>query len=148
MGHRAAHPDLWAGLIPIVARTDRYIQRLWENAEYVPLYVVQGQWDGDKSIHNSVDLDRYLKHGYNTTVAEYQGRGHENFSDEIQNLFDWMNRYRRNFFRQEFECQSMRPWDNYFWWLELDQLPPKSMVDPADWPPLRNYHPVRTRRLR
>lgn len=140
-----AHPDLWAGLIPIVARTDRYIQRLWENAEYVPLYLVQGQWDGDKSIHNAVDLDRYLKHGYNTTVAEYQGRGHENFSDEIQNLFDWMNRYRRNFFPHEFECQSMRPWDNYFWWLELDQFPPKSMIDPADWPPQRNYHPARTK---
>ncbi len=24
----------------------------------------------------------------------------------------------------------MRPWDNFFWWLEADGLPPKSMVVP------------------
>jgi pimeloyl-ACP methyl ester carboxylesterase len=129
-----SHPDLWAGVIPIVARTDKYIGRLWENARYVNLYFVGGELDADKSVANAKDIDRYMNHGYNTTVAEFEGRGHEDFSDEIQRLFDWMNRYERDFFPREFKCHSMRTWDNYFWWLELDQFPAKTMVEPEDWP--------------
>ena len=29
---------------------------------------------------------------------------------------------------KEIECVSMRPWDNFFWWLEVEGLPEKSMV--------------------
>ena len=36
----------------------------------------------------------------------------------IQHLFDWMNLHKRNFFPREFEAVSMRPWDNFFWWIE------------------------------
>ena len=148
-----AHPDLWAGVIPIVARCSRYIPLLWENAEHVPFYFVQGELDGDKKAHNAEYLDRYLSHGYNTTLAEYQGRGHEHFSDEIQNLFDWASRYRRDFFPRQFLCRSMRSWDNYFWWLEMDEFPAKTMLDPDDWPERndnrsvapKNYHAAETK---
>ncbi|HXT61339.1 MAG TPA: peptidase [Pirellulales bacterium] len=139
-----AHPDLWAGIMPIVARSDKYIHLLWENAEFVPSYLVQGQLDGDKSVVNSKHLDRYLSHGFNFTLSEYQGRGHENFSDEIQRLFDWANRYHRDFFPRKFLCRSMRPWDNYFWWVECDDFPAKTMVDPDDWPPPKNYRAAQT----
>src|SRR5206468_1773745 len=93
-----SHPDLWAGVIPIVAQADKYVAQYSENSKYVNLYVVGGELDGDKTVKNSRDLDRYLQRGYNTTVVEYEGRGHEHFSDEIIRLFDWMGRYRRNFF--------------------------------------------------
>ena len=91
----------------------------------MPFYVVQGELDGDKIKENARDLDRYMKHRYDVTVVEYQGRGHEDFYEEIQNLFDWMGRRQpRNFFPKEFEVSTMRTWDNYFWWLEVDKLPP------------------------
>ena len=94
-----SHPDLWAGVIPIVAVADKYCAHYWPNARDLPLYFVCGELDGNKMVKNSPELDRYLtKIGYNATVVEYLGRGHENFSDEILNLFDWMSRYRRNFF--------------------------------------------------
>lgn len=131
-----AHPDLWAGVVPIVARTDAYNTFYWENAELLPFYVVSGELDGDKMVQNARDLDRYLKRGYPVTVVEYIGRGHENFSDEIQNIFEWMGRYKRNFYPKEFTTKSMRPWDNFFWWVELSDMPPKSMVLPTDWPPV------------
>jgi len=35
----------------------------------------------------------------------------------------------------------MRPWDNFFWWLEVGDLPEKSMVSPATWPPPRSARP-------
>lgn len=130
-----AHPDLWAGVVPIVARADAYDTFYWENAELLPFYVVSGELDGDKMVQNARDLDRYLTRGYPVTVVEYIGRGHEHFSDEIQNIFDWMDRYKRNFYPKEFTTQSMRPWDNFFWWVELAEMPPKGMVLPTDWPP-------------
>jgi len=27
----------------------------------------------------------------------------------------------------------MRPWDNYFWWVELNGMPANTMVEPAQW---------------
>jgi predicted esterase len=129
-----SHPDLWAGVVPIVARADKYISLLWENMARVPFYLVGGEFDGDKTKHNALDLDRYLTHNYNATVVEYLGRGHEHFSDEIIRLFDWMNHFQRNFFPKEFSVSSLRPWDNYFWWLELDGFTDRTMVYPEEWP--------------
>lgn len=130
-----SHPDLWAGAIPVVATADKYVSRYWENGRYVAFYFVAGEMDGDRLIRNSIDLDRYLtKPFYDTTVVVYQGRGHEHFYDEIQQIFDWMNLHRRNFFPKEFECVSMRPWDNFFWWAEIDNLPEASVVLPVNWP--------------
>lgn len=140
-----AHPDLWAGVIPIVATADKFVSRYWENGRYVPMYFVAGEMDGDKMSRNSMDLDRYLnKHTYDTIVVAYQGRGHEHFIDEIQRLFSWMDLHRRAFFPKEFECVSMRPWDNFFWWAELESLPARSVVLPVNWPPDSGVRPART----
>ncbi|MCS7304558.1 MAG: tetratricopeptide repeat protein [Thermoguttaceae bacterium] len=139
-----AHPDLWAGVIPIVAQADKYIALYWENAALVPFYFVCGELDGGKMAANARDLDRYLNRGYNVTVVEYLGRGHEDFYDEILRLFDWMGRLRRNFFPKEFVAVSMRPWDNFFWWVELEGYPSRSMVDPTQWPPPSGYRPIKT----
>ncbi len=137
-----AHPDLWAGVIPIVARADRYCNLYWENARYVPFYVVAGELDGRRLIENARDLDRYLRRGFDTTVIEYRGRGHEDFYDEILNIFDWMPRFRRDFFPRDFECVSMRSWDNFFWWVEIQGLPPRSEVNPTNWPPPAGTQPA------
>ena len=133
-----AHPDLWAGVIPIVAQSDRYCQHYWENAKYVPFYFIAGELDGNKLTQNAADLDRYFAPGYNCTVVEYLGRGHEHFSDDILRLFDWMGRFRRDFFPEQFTCATMRRWDNFFWWVELSGMPPRAVVEPVDWPPPRN----------
>jgi predicted esterase len=130
-----AHPDLWAGVLPISGLVDRYCTLYWENAKLVPFYFVVGELDGSRFVKNARDLDRYLQRNYNTTVVQYQGRGHEDYVDDVHRMFDWMGRYRRDFYPREFECKTMRPWDNYFWWIEMDDLPPKVMIDPADWPP-------------
>ncbi len=137
-----AHPDLWAGVIPIAARSDRFCTYYWENALRLPFYVVGGEKDGRWMIDNARDLDRFLQHNFNATVVEFLGRGHENFSDEIIRLFEWMGNLKRDYFPTEFEVQSMRTWDSFFWWLELHGLPDRSMVDPFDWPPARNTRPT------
>ena len=137
-----AHPDLWDGVIPIVATSEKYCALYWQNAKLLPLYFVCGEYDGGKMSKNARDIDRYLKRGYNCTVVEFLGRGHENFYDEILRIFDWMDRFKRDFYPREFECSTMRPWDNFFWWIEMDGMPPRAMVLPVNWPPANAVRPV------
>ncbi|GAA4424510.1 alpha/beta hydrolase-fold protein [Bremerella cremea] len=130
-----AHPDLWAGVIPIVAQADKYVARYWENARDVPMYFVCGELDGSKREINSRDFDRYLtKTNFDTMIVEYRGRGHEHFQDEIPDIFEWMSLHKRQFFPKEFEVVSMRPWDNFFFWLEVSDFPERSLVLPANYP--------------
>lgn len=126
-----SHPDLWAGVIPISAEARKTCTFYIENAQHVPFYFVLGELDGGRIARNAVVLDRYLNHGYNTTVVEYLGRGHEHFLDEQLPLLDWMNRCERSFplpRGREFACKTMRAGDNSFWWAEVASLPPNATV--------------------
>jgi hypothetical protein len=135
-----AHPDVWAGVIPICAVADRFVKRYADNAKYVAWYFVGGELDGDKMSRNAQELDRYLKPKTDITVVEFLGRGYEPFGDEIQRLFDWMGRRVRTI-PKEIDYVSMRPWDNFVWWLEVEGMPEKSMVTPSTWPPAKGVRP-------
>lgn len=130
-----AHPSLWAGVIPIGGRSDRYSSFYWKNAKLLPFYVVMGQLDGTLLTDNARDLDRYLKAGYPVTVVEYLGRGRENLSDEILRIFEWMQHQTRTATPLEFEAYTMRMWDDFFWYVEVDDLPSGVLVEPSQWPP-------------
>ncbi|MFM7207108.1 MAG: peptidase [Planctomycetaceae bacterium] len=130
-----AHPDLWAGVVLIGPTAVRYVSHYWPNAATLPLYMVAGELDRAVVQRDAPELDRYFLHGYDTTYVEYRGRGHEHFSDELLRIFDWMGRKRRSFFPREIEAVTMRPWDRFFWWLELEGPPPKTVVLPEQWPP-------------
>ncbi|MGY8768458.1 MAG: carboxylesterase family protein [Pirellulales bacterium] len=130
-----AHPDLWAGVLPVVATADKYVARYWENARELPFYFVGGQYDGNKRELNTRDFDRYLtKANMDVTVVEYRGRGHEHFQDEIQEMFKWMNLHKRNFMKRDFKAMAMRPWDNFYYWVEVQNFPDRSIVLPSHWP--------------
>ncbi len=141
-----AHPSLWAGLIPIVARADygqtsspKYVRQYYDNARRLPMYFVFGELDGNRLAENAGVLNRYMRYSdFDVVVVQYLGRGHEHFYDEIQRIFTWMQlQPARDFFPQEFQCVTMRPWDDFFWYLELEDLPNKSIVLPVSWPPPR-----------
>jgi len=134
-----AHPDLWAGVIPVVAAADKYVSRYSDNGRYVPFYFVGGELDGDKMSRNGAQLDRYLSRvGYDVMIIDYQGRGHEHFQEELPRIIEWMNVHRRDFFPKNWQVTSLRPWDNFFWFAEFHDFPPKSMTSPVNWPPPRN----------
>jgi len=138
-----AHPDLWAGVLPVVATSDKYVSRYTENGRYVPMYFVAGEFDGDRTQRNSLDLNRYFtRKDYDCMLVSYQGRGHEHFHDEIQRFFQWMDLHQRNFYLNDFECNTMRPWDNFFWWLEVDHMPLAGVTLPLAWPPEPRTRPV------
>jgi pimeloyl-ACP methyl ester carboxylesterase len=136
-----AHPDLWAGVIPIAAVADKYVGRYAKNAPYINWYIVAGELDGDKLARDAREIDRYMRPNTDVTVVEYQGRGYEPFGDEIQRMFEWMGLKQRKI-PKDIDCVSMRPWDTFFWWLEVEGLAPKSMIPPANWPPPRTARPA------
>ena len=128
-----SHPDLWAGALPIGARSAKYDKFYWKNAEYIPLYFVSGELDGTIMSHNAQLLNVYLKRRFDATVVEYLGRGHEPFHDDILQMFDWMGRRKRTGAPDEFACDTMRPWDNFFWWIECGPFSEKWMMYPVAW---------------
>lgn len=129
-----AHPDLWAGVIPIVATAGKYVTLYHQNAKLVPMYFVCGEKDGNKMELNADDWNRYVSYnGFDAMIVQYQGRGHEHFHDEILNLFTWMGLHKRNFFVRDFEVDSLRPWDNFFFWVECGKFLDANIILPAEW---------------
>jgi pimeloyl-ACP methyl ester carboxylesterase len=135
-----AHPDLWAGAIPFGPRGEddaKYISFYHENAEYVSLYFVAGELDGRTINANAPVWNKYLRSTlskpFDTTLVKFIGRGHEPFHDEILKIFEWMALKQRQGPPANFDCSTLRPWDNFFWWLECDEFPSRYMVHPSDW---------------
>jgi len=137
-----AHPDLWAGLVAIAPSAGRYVTHYWPNGRSLPIYIVGGELDRARLRHNATDLDRYFSKGFDATFVEYRGRGHEHFSDDILRIFDWLGRKRRQFFPQEISAVSFRPWDRFFWWVEMENPPAATVVLPEHWPPAAGSRPL------
>ena len=136
-----AHPDLWAGLVAIAPTAGKYVDHYWHNARTLPIYIVGGELDGAAIARNGMDLDRCFAKGFDTIYVEYRGRGHEHFSDEILRIFAWMQRRRRDFFPRAIDVVSMRPWDRFFWWIEMAGPPARTVVLPSQWPPPKDIRP-------
>lgn len=131
-----AHPDPWAGVVLFSPNGLNYVTKYWQNAKGLPMFLIFGELDSGKLVENALHLDRYLTQpGFDCTVVEYIGRGHERFGDEIQRVFEWMNKpaIRREFANREFDIVSMRPLDNFFWWVEVEGFPARNMVRPLEW---------------
>ncbi|MDA7950465.1 MAG: tetratricopeptide repeat protein [Pirellulaceae bacterium] len=130
-----AHPDLWAGVIPIGAYSTGYTRSYRENTRFSTAFMfVLGELDNYKVNTNSSLFDDYLSHfGYDCVLVEYIGRGNDHFFEELPQLFRWMNGKIRTFpkeYGREYEYYTLRPWDNFFYWLEVEDLPKRNMIAP------------------
>ena len=131
-----SHPDLWAGVIPIVATSDKYMEHYHSNPRYnLGAYFVHGEKEFDALRVNSRHFNNYLpKPHYDVMVVEYRGRGHEHFYEEITKLCEWIDLHQRNWTPRKFEnVKSARPWDNFFWFIELAKVRENSVVLPEEY---------------
>ena len=150
-----AHPDLWAGAIPFNAVALGYINTYWETVWHIPLYLVWGEMEGvgsqRKWLTNAATMNRYLlaqSRPGDVTAVRYIGRGLEGFSEEILNVLAWMRLRQRTVVPSDFDVRTMRPWDSFFWWLEMPNLledRPDRMVDPIDFQARSAVKPVEVR---
>ncbi|MDO5309183.1 MAG: hypothetical protein Q4G03_06785 [Planctomycetia bacterium] len=143
-----AHPDLWAGVMPICAEANAFTPLLKKNGSFVPLYAIGGELDGGRLnvSRETLDWGMDLSIPFDMTYVQFKGRGAEPFPEETTRLFDWMKTRARTFFSPEArEVYSIRPWDNFFWSVELFDFPPGRMIDPLSVQKLNyNYKPVKT----
>jgi predicted esterase len=129
-----AHPDLFAGVIPICGAPKNFSEFYWQNAQHLPIYIIDGERDLNPEQITKV-VQRMMRKYYNTIYVEFKGRGHENFSDEILRLFDWMKEKTRRKFPLEFACRTARATDNEFYFASVDDFAPGMLMDPHNFEP-------------
>ena len=120
-----SHPEIFAGVIPIVGRVNRYCRTTARNTPGAAWYVVGGELDHRAHDVNSVLLNRMMNERHDVVYAEYTGRGKESFYEEIHRLFEWMHHRRRRPLAEarEIVARVQRPAENRFYWVEAHGLP-------------------------
>jgi pimeloyl-ACP methyl ester carboxylesterase len=141
-----AHPDLFAGVIPISAAAFKHAERYWPNARNLPFYIVDGTFSGDIAKQNQELFKKWVPLGFPAIYVQYKGRGVEWYGGELPFIFDWMDRKKQQFRRsaavpdlgrtgaslnQEF--QSLRTSDTRFYWVSSDGLRPGQAIDSRQW---------------
>jgi pimeloyl-ACP methyl ester carboxylesterase len=139
-----AHPDLFAGVIPMVAWPKYFAIPYRTNAQYLPFYVVDGSFNGYHPKFNRKQFQDWVRSHYPSIYVEYKGRGPEWFQGELPLIFDWMSYKKRahpnrqlgrdgsgGYFGEEF-C-TMREGDNRFYWLTTNSIQRGCLNDYHNW---------------
>lgn len=118
-----AHPDLFAGVIPISAAIPEPAIFTRGNGKYCPLYIVGGELDAEFVSGNVRHVQTMVEAKHDLIYTEFVGHGREHFHYEIDLLFDWMSRKQRQAFPREFSVRAVRPCDTQYWWWQLAETP-------------------------
>ncbi len=148
-----AHPDLFAGVVPISGQPRFHARNYWPNAMVLPFYCVWGEYIGGpgidkKSNGNLVNYNMFKEHwipsGFPAIGVQYKGRGLEWFAGEVPDIFEWMSQKRRQNpsakvgFKDtdagEFAAyqRTMRAGDNRFYWLSFG-LADRRVTEARNW---------------
>ncbi len=140
-----SHPDLFAGVTAMASGPQLFSDRYWRNAQYLPFYVVNGDYAGDSNRAVREQFQKWVPRNYPSLWVQYKGRGQEWFGGELPYVFDWMNRKRRaapltKLGREGFgttlgdEFQMLRATDNRFYWLTTDAISRAHLnPEPPNW---------------
>jgi pimeloyl-ACP methyl ester carboxylesterase len=134
-----AYPDQFAGILPVNGDPRLFPSRCWCNAQYLPIYAVGGDVDGNGSKwHKSIFKD-FIRSHYPALFVEYKGRGIEWYQAEVPLMFDWMNRKTRAYPIRQLglahtgggkaeEFKTYRTDSNQFYWLSSDRILPRCLA--------------------
>jgi pimeloyl-ACP methyl ester carboxylesterase len=138
-----SHPDLFAGVVPMGAGPYMHANRCWRNAQYLPFYVICGDYAPAKDAIRMM-MEKWTLRGYPALYVEYKGRGGEWLGGEVPHVFDWMRHQQRAFplkqlgnggrgdnFGNEF-C-TMRAEDNRFYWLTTSDIHARHIASADRW---------------
>ncbi len=136
-----AHPEHFAGVIPVGGHIEKFAKIHATRDRNVPLsiYAVFGEADRQTQLKNLQIWNSMLfsARSSNLILVEYIGRlANETFPDDIESMFSWMQFQRRRRPDRagfEFSVESLRPWDNYYWFIELDGFPRMNVMWPEMW---------------
>ena len=122
-----AHPDEFAGVLPICGDATDYCTYYWKNSSRTAWYVMGKGYDSQGILDRDSQplFERILKSGseFDFMLVEYLGRNGEDASEELPKLFDWMDLHVRPDQPKQFNVRSLRRKDNRFFWLTVTGLP-------------------------
>jgi predicted esterase len=139
-----SHPDLFAGVLTMGGAPHYFAKAYKQNAQHLPFYVVDGDYDGDTAKDNRQQFEHWVSRSYQALYVQYKGRGREWFDAELPFMFDWMGRKKRAAAFPELgrsgagssfgeEYRSMRPTDNHFYWLSGEDMYDRFMNSAQQW---------------
>lgn len=141
-----SHPDQFAGVLPMTANPNYFPMRYWPNAQFLPLYVVDGQRNGKNSEQYHKLFKEWVRWHYPAIYVEYKGRSNEWFGGELPRMIDWMNRKKRYHPTRQLgvvnnaggkgeEFQTMRTCDNRFYWIGTEAILDRCLNSASFWNP-------------
>jgi poly(3-hydroxybutyrate) depolymerase len=120
-----AHPDLFAGVIPISGGfLHRDCKLLRENARLLAWYAVIGELDFGLFDKHAQFYENLMINGGDVLLAQYKSRGHETYYSEIHRLFEWMELHRRAAEPKEFDVKTLRTTDVRQHWVRWSDATP------------------------
>ncbi|MFO0965846.1 MAG: hypothetical protein U0793_09725 [Gemmataceae bacterium] len=139
-----SHPDLFAGVIPMNANPQFFTLRYATNAQYLPLYVIEGERNAGKPKANRTLFKELVGNHYPAVYVEYKGRMSEWYATELETVFDWMNRKKRFHPLRQMgiyntgggrgeEFKTSRRADNRFYWLSTTAIADAFINDARAW---------------
>jgi hypothetical protein len=144
-----SHPEHWAGVVGISGELDRYM-KIYASNRHVPLpvYSVVGDKNAQAIANSKFVWNTWFRsrNYVNNTVVQYIGRANDAIYEAIPAVFDWAKLHRRRWpggAGFEFVCKTVRPWDNYFWFLEAGEIPEANIV----WPEMYRSNKLRAFKL-
>jgi pimeloyl-ACP methyl ester carboxylesterase len=130
-----AHPDQFAGVLPMNGDTRGFPAKYSANAQYLPFYIVEGDRNGGNPKTTRDLFKQWMRGHYPSLYLEYKGRSSEWYSGELPTMMDWMNRKKRFHPLKEMgrhhtsgvagmgdEFKTMRTCDNRYYWLSTDEV--------------------------
>lgn len=131
-----SHPDQFAGVLPMCAYPRFFARKYWPNAQYLPLYVVDGNYHVESAKENNTVCKDWVRWHYPVLFVEYKSRAKELFIGEFPDMMKWMNHKRRVLplhqvgslgtgYGSGEEFCTMRNGDNHFYWLSTSGLNPR-----------------------
>ena len=126
-----AHPDLFAGVIPIAGLGRKHLLWTVGNSADLPWYVVAGSRQPSyrsglmpllRKLFSRVPATGRVLY-CNALLTLYPERGFESYAEELPDIFRWMQLQRRPEFTDRLDVTTMRSTDLSWGWLELESIP-------------------------
>jgi predicted esterase len=139
-----AHPDQFAGVAPMNGSVAKYAETCWTNAQYLPFYVIEGDFNGSNLKGTRLLQKNWMTSHYPYLYVEYKGRASEWYAEELLSMMDWMNRKKRHHPARELGryhtaggqdegFRTLRETDNKFYFLSTDSIDPRYLNDASTW---------------
>jgi dienelactone hydrolase len=131
-----AHPDLFAGAVPISGMPAKHVSKTRAHGAYVPMLIVMGDLASASNESMVLELAKsMIAKAWDVTYVEYLRRGIEPLPEELPFVFDWMKRRTRETHLKDFEVVASRSSDDRYHGIVIREFvpgktPPPEAVDP------------------